>query len=174
MSPSSPVCSTRLYGWLTRDGALYTRVWEVPEEWEKTKKEIEAAQDYEIPQTYEDFMHEPQSKPKGQICRKDGEKTWGSYEVSIKACPGVDMPSLLMSLGMDKFGPNYGQDGTDIIRMKGHRKDLFYQLADAGFRYWDQPQDVERVMGKVPPEYLQDFDDGMSGRLPDRFKELLG
>ena len=72
------------------------------------------------------------------------------------------MPSLLMSLGMDKFGPNYGQDGTDIIRMKGHRKDLFYQLADAGFRYWDQPQDVERVMGKVPSRVPTDFDDGMS------------
>jgi hypothetical protein len=164
-----------LYGWMARDGVLYLRVWETPKDWEKTRAEIETAQDYKMPQTYEGFMEEPQAKGDGVISRKS-EESWGSYEVNIKVCPeaGVDMPGLLVALGMEEFGPNYGQDDTDVIRMKGHRKDLFYQLMDAGFRYWDQPQDVGRIRGRVPPEYLQDFDEGLAGRLPDKFRELLG
>ncbi len=161
-----------LYGWMARDGVLYLRVWETPEDWGRTKAEIETAQDCKMPQSYEGFMEEPQAKGDGVISRKSGENTWGSYEVNIKICPGVEMPVLLVALGMGEFGPNYGQDDTDVIRMKGHRKDLFYQLMDAGFRYHGQ-QDMGRIRGRVPPEYLQDFDDGLAGRLPDKFRGLL-
>ena len=160
------------FGWLARNGTLFLYVWATPDEWSRMKAEIEGAQGCEIPQDFEGFMSEPQAKPRGQISRKS-EGSWGAYEIDFKACPEMDMAGLLVALGMERFRPNYGQEGSDVIRMKGHPKDLFYQLMDAGFRFSDQPQDMARIRGRVPPEYLRDFDDGLEGKLPDRFRETL-